>query len=268
MKRLFMMLLLGGLVLSGCGNSGSGITQEQYESVIAERDKYKEGYESFLALQDDTTVQIQAESGEQEQDPEKDNNEPQKVNLIDSGWTSSKNGDYTHVYYCVEIENPNAEYAIQFPTITITSRDAEGKILKNDERVLNSIASGDTIIYGSDSLYEGAEPTTVDISVSNGKNDYAQQDNSKYAKTSDFVITNVSENKGSFNTKYTGELTNNSEIDLSNISVTVVYKKDGEYVGGSVGFVDNVDSGATKVFEISSDYSLEYDSYELYAIQW
>lgn len=263
MKKLWMAAAVICLVLAGCGSTG--VSQEQYESVVAERDKYKNDYEALLSAQSEPAALAESSVVEEE---EKESDEPQKVKLIDSGWTSNKNGDYTHVYYCVTIENPNQDYAVNFPTITVTARDVDGKILKNDERVLNSIAGGDTIIYGSDSLYEGAEPVSVDISVSNGKNDYSRQDDSRYVKTSAFAISNISENKGSFNTKYTGELTNNSEVDFSIIAITVVYKKDGLYVGGSVGYVDDVDSGATKVFEISSDYPLEYDSYELYALPW
>lgn len=44
MKKIVVMLL-GCLILTGCSNSG--ITQEQYESVVAERDALTQKLESL-----------------------------------------------------------------------------------------------------------------------------------------------------------------------------------------------------------------------------
>lgn len=188
--------------------------------------------------------------------------------LLNSGWNCIKSYDYSRVYYAVEISNPNEDYAIEFPTITITARDSDGKILSNDERVLNSISAGDTIIYGSDMSYEGDLPETVDISVSCNDRNYKKQDVNKYVKQSDFTIFNVSENNGMFK-KYTGEIANNSKVDFRTVSISVIYKLNGEMVGGENGFLNDLGAGETKVFEISASSDVgDYDSYELYAIQW
>lgn len=192
----------------------------------------------------------------------------EEIILLNSGWNCTKPYDYSRVYYAVEISNPNEGYAIEFPTITITARDSNGKILSNDERVLNSIAAGDTIIYGSDATYEGDMPETVDISVSCNDRNYKKQDANKYVKQSDFTIFNVSENNGTFK-KYTGEITNNSDVDFRTVSISVIYKLNGEMVGGENSFLNDLGSGETKAFEISASSDVgEYDSYELYAIQW
>lgn len=283
-SKFVIPVVILSLSLIGCS---SGVSQEQFESVVAERDEYKAQLESISAALDelsnifggtdgttsdettsDETTSDETISDETQEQTENESNEPQKVELVKSGWTTDKRGDYTHVYYGVEIKNPNDDYAITFPVITITARDTDGKILKNDEMTLNSIAAGDTITYGNDIFYEGEIPASVDISVSNSKNNYKKQDETKYVSTEVFVIENTSENKDSFNTKYTGEITNNSDVDFSDVAVSVVYRLNGELVGGSTGYVDDVESGMTKVFEISSDYELEYDSYELHAIQW
>ncbi len=199
---------------------------------------------------------------------EEQSGEPQEIVLLNSGWSCTKPYDYSTVYYAVEIENPNEYYAVEFPTIIITARDANGKILANEERVLSSIAAGDTIIYGSDMSYEGEMPDTVEISVYSNEDDCKKQDGNRYVKQSEFVISNTSENEGRHK-KYTGEITNNSAVDFDKVSISVIYKLNGEIVGGENSYVNDLRSGGTKVFEISASSDVgEYDSYEFYAIQW
>lgn len=194
--------------------------------------------------------------------------EPVNLMLLDSGWCSYKNSSYAHVPYAVQVANPNSDYAIEFPTIIITARDADGKILKTDERVLNSIAAGDMIFYGDEIFYEGNEPESVEISVTNKDYNFEKQDNNIYVKQNDFTIFNTSENNGTFKT-FTGEITNNSIADLDKVAVIVIYKSSDHIVGGDVEYVDDLASGSTKPFEMSVDSDMtQYDSYEFYAVQW
>lgn len=193
--------------------------------------------------------------------------EPVNVSLLDSGWCSYKNSSYTHVPYAVQITNPNQEYAIKYPTIIITARSEAGKILKTDDRVFHSIAAGDTIFYGDEIFYEGEEPATVEISVENGKEDFEKQDDYTYLKQSDFEIFNTSENSG--NSKiFTGEIKNNSGVDLEKATIIVIYKQEGKLVGGDITFVDDLAAGSSKPFELLADSDMnQYDSYEFYALQ-
>ena len=240
MKKALTLITLATLLLTGC--SSGGVPQEQYESVVAERDEYKAKLESISSLFDTDT---DSNADVVEEDSEKDDSSPEKVNLLENGWTSYKNGDYSHIRYAVKIENPNAGYAVEFPTITITAKDADGKILSTDERVLNS------------------------ISVSNNDRNFEKQDDSEYVKQSDFVVSNISENVGSYNTKYTGEVTNNSSVDFDTVAVIIIYKQSEKIVGGDIEYVDDLMAGATKPFELSADSDMkQYDGYDFYAIQW
>lgn len=262
MKKLFLMLLCGG-ILAGC--SSGGVSQEEYESVVAERDEYKAALESIASLFGTEAEVAETDGGEDQTN----SNEPQKLNLLDSGWTSYKSGDWAHVKYAVQIENPNTEYAIEFPEIIITARDAEGKILSTDERTLNSIAADDTIYYGDEIFYEGGEPASVEISVSNKDRNLEKQDDAKYVKQSDFVISNTSENIGSYDVKYTGEITNNSNADFDSVAVVIIYKQGDSIIGGDIEYVDDLMAGSTKAFELSADSDeFRHDSYEFFAIQW
>ena len=192
----------------------------------------------------------------------------QQIELVESGYSLDSNDGYVSVYYAVKIHNPNEEYAIEFPKIQITAKSEDGKILKTEEQVLNSIAANDTIIYGNKVSYEGEEADSVEISVSNGKNDYMHQSGSGVIRQEQLAISNVSENVGEYETTYTGEVTNNSTEDLSTVAVIVIYKNGDEMIGGDATYIDDLSSGSTKPFEISEYSNLEYESFEIYALQW
>ena len=263
MKKKAMAILLGTatIMLTGCT---SGVSQEEYDRVVAERDEYK----AMLELQG-AFPESKEEIDSDDEENQGNENTSQKLNLTDSGWLSYKSGDWSHIKYAVQIENPNTEYAIEFPEIIITAKDSEGKILSTDERTLNSIAAGDTIYYGDEISYEGEEPATVEISVSNNDRNIEDQDDTKYVRQSDFVISNTSENIGSYDVKYTGEITNSSNVDLDTVAVIIIYKQGDSIVGGDIEYVDDLMAGSTKAFELSADPDeFSYDSYEFYAVQW
>ena len=192
----------------------------------------------------------------------------QQIELADSGYSVVSNDGYVSVYYAVKIHNPNEEYAIEFPKIQITARSEDGKILKTDEQVLNSIAANDTIVYGSRVSYEGEEADSVEISVSNGKDDYMHQYGSGVVRQEQLTVSNTSENIGEYERTYTGEVTNNSTEDLSMVAIIVIYKNGDEMVGGEATYIDDLNSESTKPFEISDHSDLEYDAFEIYALQW
>ena len=192
----------------------------------------------------------------------------QQIELVESGYSLDSNDGYVSVYYAVKIHNPNEEYAIEFPKIQITAKSEDGKILKTEEQVLNSISANDTIIYGNRVSYEGEEANSVEISVSNGKDDYMHQSGSGVIRQEQLAISNVSENVGEYEKTYTGEVTNNSTEDLSTVAVIVIYKNGDEMIGGDATYIDDLSSGSTKPFEISEYSNLEYESFEIYALQW
>lgn len=256
-RRILVLMVAFAILLQGCG----GVSQEEYEKAIAERDEYKEELDS---LEQGTSLNVTKKTeSNNEQESEK-----LKIKLLKSGWICTKSNDNVCVYYAVEIENPNVDYAVKFPRVTVTVKDDNGKILKNQEQVLDSIAAGDTIIYGNEVFYEGNKAESVEISVSNNDDDFVIQDDTRYIKTSEFTFSNTNENDGIFKT-YTGEITNNSDVDFDMVAVSVIYKKENEMLGGETTYIDSLKAGETKVFELSASSDIKgYDSYEFHAIQW
>lgn len=192
-----------------------------------------------------------------------------QVEVIDSGYTAIKDGDYTIISFAASLKNPNAEYAIRQPAIQITVRGEDNEILKTNTYNLGWIAAGDTITYADDLLvYEGNLPSNVEIIGKNDDDDfyYVKQKGTDIIYTTDLVISNLSENKGKFSTTYTAEITNNSEFEKDIVTACVVYRKDGKLVGGSRTNISNLKPGVTEPFEIYINTIIEnYDSYEMYA---
>ena len=193
----------------------------------------------------------------------------QDLQLVDSGYAIVSHRDSNYVYYAVEISNPNPDTAVEFPTIEITARNDDGAILGVETQVLPGIAAGDSFLYGAYFFVEDELPTNVEISIARPDDyDYIPQAGADIIHSSDLAISNVSE-FGESNKRYTGEVTNNSSIDLDSVCVCVIYKNGDEIIGGDATFVDSVNSGETKAFEISLRNSpIDYDSYEIVALQW
>ena len=191
-----------------------------------------------------------------------------QIELVDSGYSIVPSGDYTYVYYAVTIKNPNEEYAIEFPEIMVTAKAEDGSILETENQTLNSIAANDTITYANYAMYEGAPADKVDISVRNDDNNYMHQEGSGVIRADDLAVSNTSENKGSYDTKFTGEVSNNSTVDLDMAGIVVVLKNEGKLVGGYTTYIDNLKSGTSLPFDLSISNDVTYDAYEIHAIQW
>lgn len=284
-KKVLCLALAAMVVLSGCGSSG-GVSQEEYDALK----KQLEEAQSSSADTSTATVEEDVQEEEPEQEPEKqtgnsvtlkqkeeESNDVEvatadikEIELVNSWYTATKseNSDYAHINYVVQIKNPNEDYDVIWPEIKITAKAADGSILSSDEMTLDSICAGDTILYGNYEQYEGELPDTVDISVSSKEKYCKPHDPTQYVKQECFQFNNATEQGDSWK-KITGELTNNSDVDFSTIAVCVLYLKDGEYIGGSTGYVDDLGAGETEVFEVSgSMYIEDYDSIELYALPW
>lgn len=248
MKKLLLIMLVICLLFSVLTLSGCSKNAEKEEPAVTK------------ITENSTTVDVKEETSSVEAKKE--------IELLNSGYSALQNDGSTTILYAVEIVNNNAEYAISFPKILITAKDADGKILKTEEVTLMGIAAGDKYTYGNTVSYEGNAPASVDISVGNGDDDYVTQEGSEFIKSNELSVSNVSENSGTFKI-FTGELTNSSSKDLDNIAITVIYKSGDKIIGGETSYADNIKAGETKPFEISTYSNFTgYDSYVISAIQW
>lgn len=252
-------------------------------AVIADREEtktftYGNGELSFkVSMMGQTNIVTLVRSGTDysvfapETDSSGDVQDGQQIQLGLGVYSWVKDDRYCRLYYAARLQNPNAEYAIRSPKIQITPVAENGAILATQEDILPAVAAGDTVMYANQMLYEGDSPANVEMTASNGDDAYLFQEDAGIPRQSDIEVTNVSETGSETEKNYTGEVTNNSGQDLNSVCITVIFKNGENVIGGLSGFMDGLQSGETKPFEIrdiNGAALLEYDSYEIYAMQW
>lgn len=190
--------------------------------------------------------------------------EMQPLELVESGWAVIKSIDEYYVQYAIVVKNPNTDLAVEFPTVRLTAKDANGGILGTEDIVGHSILPGETWAYAFQGPSCDAEPAAVEF-------DLTQPDDSEWVSPSrlDFsgeplIILNPK--KGS--DKITGEISNTNDYDISSAAVTVIFRDaDGKISYGETTFVDDVLAGKTTPFELSIWGAEEFmtDTFEVYA---
>lgn len=196
--------------------------------------------------------------------------EYKEVECSDANYTvlNAEDGTCT-ILYSLRLTNPNEDYAVMLPTITITLKNAEGGIIAVEEAVLMGLAAGDSFMYGNYIYCDGGTPATIEFSAGNDASEYyyIEQEGSEYIYAADLSVSNVSEIPGSYGMKsFTGEVTNNSTQTV-NPTIVVLYKKGDAYVGGENSYASEVAPGETIPFEVTSFHEFtDYDSFEIIAI--
>ena len=289
LEIVLCLVLLFALTACGNGsNGGSVMTSDGEDGLAAAQERSdQDGRNTGAGDADAAEKGVNNSAGTQE--PEKDGNGGNEVSTAaaveKAGDPSIKDGkpvellhrgcrifhteyNASFVYYAVEIRNPNEAYEVVFPTIRITAKSNDGKILTTSEETIDCIAAGDTILYGSSITYEGDAADIVDIAVENNDNAYRKAGD--MVRQADLVISNASVNDSAAGMKiFTGEVTNNSGQDIDMVCVNVIYKSNGEIVGGESTLVDDVKKGTTIPFEIMSLSRFDaYDDYEIHALKW
>lgn len=187
------------------------------------------------------------------------------VSILGAGWYRS--GSYIHQSYVIDVKNSNTSKAAEFTEVTITAKDADGKIVKTDTSYAGTIAAGDTIRYAGELLFQGGEPATISASVSTPS--YGYIDNSSAIYSSELKVSNVSYINGQYYSRVTGEITNTSNKNCSAARVSVIFEKDGKIIGGTYSYVNNINANSKVPFEVSINESgLQFDKYQVVAVPW
>lgn len=187
-----------------------------------------------------------------------------EVELVDSGYTISTDGEF--VQWGAIIKNTDDKAIYMFTKIIITAYDKEGGVVATDDQVMNVIAPGETQAFGSFLDTNGEVPDKVEFSIESGNKVTASDE---HIASSEFEIIGAKDRKDEYgDTAFTGKVKNNSAKNCSSAVISIILKKDNKIVCGTTGFVDNINAGQEKAFDIS-DYNLpDYDSYEIVVIDW
>ena len=193
--------------------------------------------------------------------------EQSDLQIVESGYSVVNSDSDVYAYWGATIKNPNNDYGMDYPEITITAKDADGKILTTETQTLMGIAPGDTVSFGSFVDCNGQRPETVEIEANSG--DLVAASSYSGISSSEIKVSNLSEMKDSYGgIDYTGEVENTSETELESVVVTILCKKGDNIVYGTTTYVDDLKAGSKKPFE-ASEYDIpEHDSYEISAQSW
>lgn len=191
----------------------------------------------------------------------------EKVELVESGYHVSKSYSDKYLYYAATLKNPNTKYTLEYPKIIVTAKNKDGSILAYDEQFLNYIAPGDKVSFASILDCKGKTPDQVEIHAESGN--YIPLDNKEVIPTNTFKVLSITETKGDLNEySYIGEIENTGKQDVSCVLITILLKEKGKVVGGTTTFLDHLNAGNKKVFEIS-EYDLpQHDEYVVSASSW
>lgn len=198
---------------------------------------------------------------------EKENSKTKSVKdieILEKGYSVSS--DYLH--FAFTLHNPNSEGYFEYPQVTITAKDSEGKILGTEEQVMGYIGPNDTVSFGAPMSITGTV-STVDFTVSGDLVDTIPENS--YCLSTDLEISNLSEfAEDEFSTKYTGEIENKSNNDISTAGVTILLKQNGNIVYGETTYISDLKIGNKRPFEFSISNSdvPQYDEFSVSAHYW
>lgn len=163
-KTRIVIALLGCILLVGCS---SGVSNEQYESVVAERDKYKAALDS---------TGNEPESQEQSNAEEKiEENADKKPKLEESDYLNQleikeysylSSGDYTY-YFMVVKNNSNETLKLE---ANITAKDESGKLIGAQSMSQEAVESGYSVCMYT--TFDEGIPSTFEYSMSAKPDDY------------------------------------------------------------------------------------------------
>lgn len=197
----------------------------------------------------------------------------QPLELTDYGWyINDPTGGTAYIHFCGMIHNPNESLTAEFPAIVVTIKEGDGSICGTETQMGGAVMPGDTItLCGMVSVPASSLADDTDILFDIEWKDFVSNASLfDGAKTTDFMITNVTEKSGGTKNFITGEITNNYSKDMDSIYLALVLRKDGEIVYMENTFIDNLKSGKTKAFEFSRLLSEwpEHDTIEISAMEW
>lgn len=230
MNKLLKALLCAGLIfgLVGCGSSG-GETEEKKEPENS----------------------IKANSEER-----------QDLVIEESGYYLSS-PDYPWVNYAVKVTNPNDEYYVAMPQLSVTSYDANGAVLGTSETILQPMEPGQTIIYSFQADCNQQQPANVEFKIINTSGDYSKVKNSQ--KAVELEASNLNITNDGYYYKLTGNVKNNSGKETTGTSmVFVVFYKEGKIVGGTGTYLSDMQVDAEMAFDITTQVVPDYDEIKVY----
>lgn len=254
--KKFAVILLAAILLGGCGSEG--VPREEYESVVAERDEYKEKYEILLG-QEGAMKEGHAQENQSEQEQEKEPSQAiEDKKIEDKEIEAEVVEEYYYInsigaaqYFLIVKNNSTETISV---SINATAKDAEGNLIGAKAGSEDAIPSGYEVcidFYFSDAKNAASFEYTLDAK----KDEYY-----------DAVIQDLSYEESRTDKKIIISCTNNGNEAAKFVEATALFFLNGELIRSDSTYITDDDSeikpGATIIKEMNSFG--QYDDAKIY----
>ncbi len=247
-------------------NGQADTTEADTESDDADTTANASSYSTESNLDSSNSASFSTKTDDDTDIPE----EELPLELKDYGWYANESGygDNIYVNFCGIIYNPNEKLTAEYPEVIVTVKNGDGSIMATEDQMGNAILPGDTITLCGSFSMPGDLTDDAQILFDVEWDEFTTSP-SENVRSSDFSFANVSEHLGSSDNMITGEITNNSDIDVNTANVSIVLRQEGKIVYMENTFVDGLKAGKTKAFEMHSynDWP-EHDTIDCSAMFW
>lgn len=251
--KQFTAILLAAVLLGGCGAGNAGVSQEEYDKVVAERDEYKEKYELMLA-QGSTLSESQTQGSQSEQEQEKEPIQKSEDNEIKAEVIE----EYHYInsidaaqYFLIVKNNSTDTISVK---INATAKDADGNLIGAKTGSEEAIPSGYEVCIGF-YFNDAKNADSFDYTLDAKKDEYYEA-----------VIQDLTYEESRTDKKVIISCTNNGKYAAESVEATALFFLNGELISSdSTYFVDDdseIKPGSTIIKEMNAFG--KYDDVKIY----
>lgn len=192
---------------------------------------------------------------------------PDPLVVSEQGYSVDADG---YMAYAAIIENPNSNWAADYPKITVTAKDETGAIVfSHDAGVSYIFAGGKQAVTG---FTDVKDKSVASLEVTAYVPDSKWMEHEAQGAEADalFEVSNVNEvDEGYGRISYTGEVANRTDANASAIKIAVVLRDaNGSIVAGYDGYANDIQPSGSAPFQIYAfGTAPEHASFEAYSYQ-
>ncbi|WP_106402088.1 hypothetical protein [Actinocorallia populi] len=207
-----------------------------------------------------------------EPEPEPDPTLLRQFVVAETGWTGEASewvpGEHW-IHWAVVLENPNTLYWCEFPTVQITVRDEQGRLLGQHEQVLTALPPGARIGWASALEITGNRPHTLEITPQPA-DWYPTESRPEDFPPFSYQAVEFEIREQEF--EVTGEIVNPYPLHIEEVALVALFRDDrGALVSGEMTFVEGLPAHGTTPFKVEATVPAPYGpiaSLDLLAVPW
>lgn len=178
--------------------------------------------------------------------------------------------DNGYLFASVIVHNPNTDTAIELPSFRMTATGKDGSIIGTEDQTLSIVYPGQDFVYAGQAFEAKGEIAKFTVEpITTQDYNFKAVSELDHPAFKQLKVDNVKKVDDEYFPKYTGEITNENDYEISSSIVTIVYRDaKGKLLGGESTFVDGLKAGGKTPFELDARDFAEGKTYEVYANNW